>query len=144
MELAIRDFEVNGRKYRINRMMADKGSFIRSLLVKQLVKVMESAGESDTPKENVEMTGEQMLSVLFTYLDEDAYKKVQTECLNVVDRYEKVGEEETAIPIMKGGMFAIKEMKYDIDTVTELSMEALKANLAPFFTKNALRKLLGQ
>jgi hypothetical protein len=144
LESGIKEVELGKHKYRIGYMKADKGSFIRSLLIAEMLKLAQSSDGTETkPDPTAELSGEQTLTLLVTNLSEENYAIAQRHGLGCVARFEKIGDSETAIPVMlANGNFAIKELAYDIDAVSELTLEALKANLGPFFTMSRLQKLL--
>jgi hypothetical protein len=69
-------------------------------------------------------------------MSEQEFANVQDHCLAVCSRYEPTSG--VPMPIMAGpGKFAIKELEYDMATVTKLQGHAMSFNFDPFLEEAA-------
>jgi len=142
MQQATVDVIVNEKPYRIGRLTASCGSWIRSVLVGSIKVSGEGKDDPELEKRMSEMDPKEradgLVQMLWTTcgsgLSEEAYRTVQTRCLQVVSMENGAGP----VPVMmKDGRFAVKDLEYDGPTVDRLVVEVLKFNIAPFFLAGA-------
>jgi hypothetical protein len=131
---SFKDVEINGVRYQVGRMTARTGSWI---LAQIFTKIMPATVEGnlgfDLPGGRSEMS-------------EEEFHNLQDHCLAVCSRYEELppgSGRETAMPIMASpGVFAVKELEYDLVAVLGLTIHALVFNVACFFDGDALTSIL--
>jgi hypothetical protein len=130
MELS-KDVTVGTVSYQIGKFKARDGSWILAqILTKMLPAVIESALTKETGAQ---------LSPDRVQLTEDEFASIQGHALAVCRRYEK----GAPMPIfIRPDTFAVKELEYDIVTVTALTIHALVFNLTPFFEGDGLSQIL--
>jgi hypothetical protein len=68
-------------------------------------------------------------------LTEQEFANVQDHCLAVCSRYEPTSG--VPMPIMANGVFAIKELEYDMSTVTKLQGHAMSFSFDSFLAEAA-------
>lgn len=141
------EFTLGQYQYNIREIDAEAGSFLAMKLVNKLRQIMTEADASeDDAKTSQQLPKEEAvrgtISLVLMNLDEAEYKLIQRKALAQVDRMESVGTEIVAVPIMRNGVIAPKDLKTDIGTVMTLTLESLFRNLAPFFSENGLKLLM--
>lgn len=141
------DFSLGQYQYNIREIDAEAGSFLAMKLVNKLRQIMTEADASeDNAKTSQQLPKEEAvrgtISLVLMNLDEAEYKLIQRKALAQVDRMESVGTEIVAVPIMRNGVIAPKDLKTDIGSVMTLTLESLFRNLAPFFSENGLKLLM--
>lgn len=143
MELAQAKYKDCG--FSITALLPKRGSWILNKLLDKLIEISqanENKDDKDDKPSSSEPSPEIIISTCFRALDEETYNKVQNYALECVYRLEDVGGTLQPMPlVMSTGAFAIKEYEYDIKAVLFFTKEVLNANLAPFFTKDELRKI---
>lgn len=126
-----KDIEISGVHYRIGQFTAQVGSWI---LMQVLQKVLPSfAGPVEEQLGNLPPNRA-------TMSEEDFYR-IQNHCLAICCRYEESPTGRVPMPLMASGVFAIKELEYDLPTVMALTIQALFFNLTPFFAEGGLSSL---
>jgi len=142
---ALKEVVINNRRFHIGKMTAKTGSWLLYKLMAELRKIMQP-GDGDTPSAPiVEMTDEQKkevaedmtrvsVTVMLQNIDRDLFDKVQQHALEVCSEFKMVGEEEVLLPVlMANGNFSNPDLRYDIQTISNLTSQSLMANLSPFF-----------
>ena len=127
------DVIIGEYRYQIGRMTPQVGCWIAM----QLMTKMLPAGMDDkvvTGTLPVKRSSE---------LSEDEFMSIQRHALNVVNRYSPVGSNEVPQPIMKGDRFTFQDLNLNIVTVMALTLHSLLFNIAPFFSEDALKTLMG-
>jgi hypothetical protein len=127
-----KDVEIGEKRYRIQRFKSDDGSFIVfQLMTKMLPGFV--AGQ-------LNMAG---LAQSGASMSEADFRTIQRHCLSVCYRYEGNSTvTEVPLPVMTtNGVFAIKDLEYDLATVLALTIHALTYNFSDFFQGNALSAL---
>ena len=126
------DIEIRGTRYQIGRLTARTGSWIVTQIVTKMLPfgIEGQLGTGGLPASRAEMT-------------EADFQNIQDHCLAVCRRYEMTGSTETPMPItVRPGVFAVRELEYDLPTVLALTVQALVFNLSPFFSGDALQPIL--
>lgn len=144
---SIKDVEVSGKTYMIAHMTSDTGAWLIMRLMGELQAaiskmdiasdstVQESEGSADTARSSIQF--------LLMNLDQSTFATVQRHALGVCYRYETIGNTQKPLPVIfPNGKFCYKDLQFDIQTVLELTSEALFANLSPFFSKDGLKRML--
>lgn len=127
-----KDVEIGGVKYQIGRMTARTGSWIAAQIIS---KVLPSVIESQMPLEGLPSSRSEMSEIEF--------QNIQDHCLNVCKKYELIGSTEAAVPVMaRFGVFAVKDLEYDLLTVLALTIHALLFNISPFFEGDGLKSIM--
>ena len=143
-----KNVEIEGARYQLSKMTAMAASRIKNLLLAAAVSspmakaAAEQRGAAEqavapTP-ENADGAVVVMWITAGQVLDEGVYSQIQTICLKTVA--ECVEGSEAAIPIMMAdGRWANKDLERNPTAVDSLIIEALKFNIAPFFSGAALK-----
>jgi hypothetical protein len=144
MENVLKELTINEANYQIVKMSAQSGSWLLMLLMGKLMDIMskEATPTTNNPELDKPTSGEDVASAAISFmlmkLDEDTFVKVQIKALSVC--YKTV--EGVPMPIvMKDGRWVDTKLQYDIETVMQLTSQAIKLNLSPFFAKGKLMGL---
>jgi hypothetical protein len=141
------DVKIGESTYRISRLTADKGSWIRGVLISAIMKqqdesTTDNSGELDKidPVERANGLVAAMWLLSAGTVDQETYRRVQMNCLQVCSI---IPEGLDPLPIlMKDGKWAFKELEYDAATVDEIVVKTLQFNLSPFFLGGASSRVL--
>lgn len=131
-------------QFSINALTPQRGAYILNQLIDKLVEIASQA-EEDSDGKDIGRTPppEVIISTTLRKLDEKIFGKVQQYCLEAVHRLEDVGGQLQPMPIITtSGVLTILEMQSDIKCVMFLTSQVLNANMAPFFTKDELSKIV--
>jgi hypothetical protein len=133
-------------QYNVRDIDADEGSFLAMKLVNKLRQIMSSeASDNNTSYESNVSKEEAVhgtISLIMMNMDEAEYKTIQTKALALVDRMEQVGAESVGIPIIRNGKLIHADLKKDVTTIMQLTLESLYHNLSPFFSENGLKLVM--
>jgi hypothetical protein len=132
IEPDFKDIEIEGVRYRVEKIPAMTGCWIATqLFTKMMPMGMETqAGIENLPNNRPSMT-------------EQEFYDLQSYCLMACKRYETVGSTEVAMPVMsEKGKFAIPELIYDLTTIIGLTVHVLAYNVSTFFKGGALKALV--
>lgn len=124
-----KDVVIGDHKYRVGRFKAQVGSWI---LIQLLTKMLPSlvSGQMGDSLSGLPTGGPSMSEADFT--------AIQNHCLAACFRYEG----DVAMPVVAGaGVFAIREMEYDLGAVIALTVHALEFNFSSFFAEDGLKAL---
>lgn len=146
MDNVLKTITINEASYQIVKMPAQIGSWLLMLLMGKLTEIMAEAnvpasGEdaAKAAETKPEEAASAAISFMLMKLSEEDFATVQqkalSSCLKLVN----------GVPmpiIMRDGRLAIKELEYDIETVMQLTSQAIHLNLSPFFAKGKLMGLV--
>ena len=119
-----KDIFIDEKKYCINKFSAKIGMWIA---IRIFPKVLQFNNGFD-------------LNKIPDLLAQDEFSDLIDYCLLACQRYENAGTAELPMPIMvKKGLWAIKELEYDLPTVLALCVQVLTFNLSTFFTEKSLK-----
>jgi hypothetical protein len=133
---------IGEHRYQISRMDAMHGSWIA---MQMLTRVFPMNLEDIVRRaaENEGMGQMPSLPANRSTLSEEEFRNVQLHCLRVCSRFEMVGANDVAMPIvMPNGVWAIKDLQTDVLTVLALTAQSLVFNISPFFEEGALNPVL--
>jgi hypothetical protein len=117
------DVTIDGQRYRIGRFSARTGSWILFQLLNKALPALVGS--------QLEFGGKLGGGVQMSEAD---FLNLQDHCLMVCGRYRESGVAE---PIMKSpGVFALKDVEYDILACMGLTVHALAHNFSDFFAGN--------
>jgi len=147
-----KDLEISGTAYRLGKLDAMTGVWIRDLLVAATLTKQQEAPDSKVPdrppvaEENPfgrldpEERGNQIVAMMWitagASLEEAVYRRVQVCCLRTVS-YLAAGSTVAQPVIMVDGRFTLPALEDDLTAVSRLILEALQFNLSPLFTGDA-------
>jgi hypothetical protein len=124
-----KDMTIGSKCYRVNRLKADVGSWITFQL---LTKMLPGFVSSQINLAGLPQSG--------ASISEQDFRSIQHYCLSACYRYEDSAP-GVYMPIMSNGVFAIKELEYDLPTVLGLTIHCLQFNFADFFSGDGLSVL---
>lgn len=142
----MQDVSLGQHSFRIRDIDAGDGSFLALKLINKLRKIMSESGDTQAPEDMPEVDKEEAIrgtiNLILMNLDEDEFKMFQKKALSLVDMYEMVGEQNTALPIMRNGVVITPALKGNITLLIQLTNESLYQNLSPFFSENGLKVVM--
>lgn len=131
MNPTLKTVTIGGAEYQIGQFKARVGSWI---LAQVLTKVLPAVIENAFAKEAGAKLASQRPAI-----SADEFADIQGHALAVCRRVEN----GVPMPVfVHPDTFAIKELEYDLVTVTALTVHALLANLTPFFADGGLKELM--
>jgi hypothetical protein len=147
------DFAAGNVEYRVGRLTAFTGNWIRSVLLTAALKQSAGpSGEALDEKDHAaidqmdpERRADGLIATMWlmgaSSVGEADYQRIQLHCLQVCSKI--LPESGTTVPIlMKDGRWALKELEYDIPVINELVIKTLQFNLSSFFRGDALNRVL--
>jgi len=126
-----KDIEFNGNKYQISKLPAKDAMWIAMQL---FTKIIPYNVETQLDINNLPANRQAM--------SEEDFNNLVDTCLLACKRYEKVGDMDVPLEIMKRkGEWAIAELEYDFGAVMALLINVLAFNIKTFFDGGVLDEL---
>lgn len=147
MRILTKDITIGDGRYQLVKMPADTACWINNLLVAVMMKSQTGTNAETNPEQEAELAklspeerANGLVAVLWlnaaVELSEEAYKRVQNRALMACRAYDANGA--LSVVLMPDGRWATKGLPVDLaqdgKTVNELVTEAIRFNIAPFFT----------
>lgn len=133
---ATRTVEIDGATYQIGRMKASDGSWVLMQLLPSIAAGLALNDNGNAKTLPIDFIGRIIGQIGQT--DENTFRRIQAHALSVCRRM----EHGAPMPVVSHqGVFAIKELEYDLVTVMTLTANALVFNLSPFFNAGGLKQL---
>jgi hypothetical protein len=133
--------EINGRRFKFNRMDALTGSYVATKLLSKLSSVamaIVAGAVDDMNLIAIEIARE------ISSLNKNEFFELEMDALGVVDELKNVTGMDDAIPIRhSGGTWAVEGIKDDIVLLMPLVVHSIMFNLSPFFDGDALKRVIG-
>ncbi len=141
MEIPIlyEDIEVNGRKFRLNKMDARTGSYMLFKLMKILGPIFKNIkidNIEDVNLDDINLTD--LMSSIFN-LPENEFRYIQDNCLKVVEEILPAGP---ARVIDKYGNFGVLNIEFDTALLMNLTIQSLIFNVKGFFAGSPLTSIM--
>ncbi|EKQ56267.1 MULTISPECIES: phage tail assembly chaperone [unclassified Clostridium] len=133
-----KDIEINGRKFRLNKMDAKTGSFMLFKLMKILTPMVKNikTDEKEVDLANLNLT--EIAESLFD-LEEKEFRYIQDNALQVVQ--ELLGAGPTKV-LNQFGEFEANNIEFDTGLVMNLTVQSLYFNIKGFFKGSPLESML--
>jgi hypothetical protein len=136
--IVFKDIEVEGRKFRLNKLDARTGSYMTFKLVGILTPLFKNIDlESLEDLKLNDLNIIEMSSSLFK-LSEDDFRFVQDNCLQVVDELLPAGLQKV---LDKSGKWGVLDIEFDAALVMNLTIQSLVFNVTGFFKGSLLSSI---
>lgn len=142
----IKSVPVGNKTYNIGHLQSNTGSWIVRQLLKKFKTMLKQLqedgieGEATPTVVDDEEFSANVIEQLVMELDEAEFSNIQAHALKVVSFTDQVNGTPFEQPIyLRNGVFAVKELATDIQTINYLTSQSLIANLSPFFTPTGLK-----
>lgn len=127
-----KDIEVNGRKFRLNKLNARTGTFMLIKLTKTLAAVMSNIDIDKLDSDDLSIKDLNLTKVLEPIFDlsEEEFSYIQDNCLKTVEELLPAGPQ----PIFdNNGQWGVLNIEFDMALVMNLTLQSLWFNLQGFF-----------
>lgn len=127
-----KDIEVNGRKFRLNKLNARTGTFMLIKLTKTLAAVMSNIDIDKLDSDDLSIKDLNLTKVLEPIFDlsEEEFSYIQDNCLKTVEELLPAGSQ----PILdNNGQWGVLNIEFDMALVMNLTLQSLWFNLQGFF-----------
>lgn len=133
-----KDIEVNGRKFRLNKMDAKTGSFMLFKLMKILTPMVKNIKEDAKDVNLNDLNLTEIAESLFD-LEEKEFRYIQDNALKVVQELLGAGPAKVLNEL---GEFEVNNIKFDTGLVMNLTVQSLYFNIKGFFKGSPLESML--
>lgn len=133
-----KDIEVDGRKFRLNKLDARTGSYMTFKLGDILTPLFENVELSSL--EDIKLSDlniAKMANTLFKMSEED-FRFVQDNCLQIVDELLGAGPQKI---LNKYGEWGVDDIEFDTCLVMNLTIQSLVFNVTGFFKEGLLSSI---
>lgn len=124
--------EVNGRKFRLNKMSARTGTFMLLKITKILPPILENISLDQLDEDNFnikELNLSKLLEPIFD-MDEKEFHYIQDNCLKTVEEILPAGAQAV---LNDNGQWGVLNIEFDMALVMNLTVQSLWFNLQGFF-----------
>jgi len=127
----IKDVIIDDEKYQVSKLPVKTALWISAQVV---TKIMPSMVESQLNLPNLPQNRATMT--------EEEFSQLLDYCLMACNKYEMVGTQEMAMPVMpQKGVWGFPELEYNPVVVISLLVNILEFNIATFFSERVLKQL---
>lgn len=128
--------ELDGQKYRIEKMPARTALYIGSQLAMALV------GGARSSQEKEQGVNSEAVQSALSSLSKETFFGILNDCLKTVNKITEVNGAQMPEPVLKAdGSFVDPDMEYDISAVLRLTVDVLMFNVSNFFGGKGLSSL---
>lgn len=152
MPVLNKDIEINGRKFRLNKMDARTGSYMLFKLIKILTPILEKIDLDDIEDKAPDHTKEKklekanlddinltdLMSSIFN-LPESEFRYIQDNCLRVVEEILPAGPAKV---LDKNGNYGVLDIEFNTALLLNLTIQSLIFNVAGFFEGSPLNSIV--
>lgn len=140
MEIPInyKDIDINGRKFRLNKLNARTGSYMLFKLMKILTPVFKNIQQENLKDMKLEDLNITEIAESLFGLPEKDFKYIQDNCLQSVQEILGAGPQKV---LDEYGVWGIENLEFDIVLVMNLTIQSLMFNVSGFFKEGLLDSL---
>lgn len=127
-----KDIEVNGRKFRLNKLNARTGTYMLLKITKILPTILESLDFDKLDSDDLNFKDLNLTKVLSPIFDlsEEEFNYIQDNCLKTVEELLPAGPQ----PVLNNnGQWGVSNIEFDMALVINLTVQSLWFNLQGFF-----------
>ncbi|OOM74000.1 hypothetical protein CLPUN_42380 [Clostridium puniceum] len=136
-----KDIEVDGRKFRLNKLDARTGSYMSVKLMGILTPLFENVDLSNLKDIKLnDLNIAKMTKTLFKMPEED-FRFVQDNCLQLVKELLPAGPQKV---LDEYGKWGVLDIEFDTGLVMNLTIQSLVFNVTGFFKESLLSSLINR
>ncbi|WP_297428642.1 phage tail assembly chaperone [Clostridium sp.] len=134
-----KDIEINGRKFRLNKMDARTGSYMLFKLMKILTPIFKNVSEESIKDKSIEDLNLTELAESLFDLKKEEFEFIQDSALKVVDEIYPAGPERV---FKEEGNWGSADIQFDIGLAMNLTIQSLVFNMQDFFAGSPFTSLM--
>ena len=138
-----KDIEINGRRFRLNKLNARTGTYMLLKITKILPPILENLDFDKLDSDNInfkDLNLTKVLSPIFD-MDEKEFNYIQDNCLKVVEEILPAGPQ----PVLdNNGQWGVINIEFDMALVMNLTLQSLWFNLQGFFKGKPFSSMLNK
>ena len=141
MEMPIlnKEIEINGRKFRLNKMDARTGSYMLFKLIKILTPIYKNIKIDNIEELNLDdINLTELMSSIFD-LPEEEFRYIQDNCLRVVEEILPAGPAKV---FDKYGNYGVLDIEFNTGLLMDLTIQSLIFNVQGFFEGSPLSSIV--
>lgn len=127
-----KDIEVNGRKFRLNKLNARTGTYMLLKITKILPPILENINLDKLDSDNLNFKDLNLTKVLSPIFDmeEKEFTYIQDNCLKTIEELLPAGPQQV---LYNNGQWGASDIEFDMVLVMNLTIQSLWFNLQGFF-----------
>ena len=127
-----KDIEVNGRKFRLNKLNARTGTYMLLKITKILPPILENINLDKLDSDNLNFKDLNLTKVLSPIFDmeEKEFTYIQDNCLKAIEELLPAGPQQV---LYNNGQWGVSDIEFNTVLVMNLTIQSLWFNLQGFF-----------
>lgn len=137
--MAFKDIEINGRKFRLNKLNARTGSFMLVNMIGILTPLIKNVKKESLKNMNLEDVNITEIAEQLSDIPETKFRYIQDNLLQIISELLPAGGQ----PILtKDLTWGVLNIEFDMSLVMNLTIQSLVFNLSGFFGESLLASLM--